>query len=267
VGRRDAPLVVDLSAMWAGPLCAHLLGRMGMRVVKVESVHRPDGARLGEPAFYDWLHAGHASVALDFTTSSGRAMLRHLVERADVVIEASRPRALAQLGLDAEAIVAARPGVTWVGITGYGRTYTADHAGPDPVAFGDDAAVAGGLVAWERGQSGAAYPVFCGDAIADPLTGLYAALAVAASVLAGGGHLLDIAMRDVAAFVARGTADGSWTVTGSDREGWIVRQGGATERVATPRTPRTPLADDRSCPQAAPMGADTRSVLDALRLG
>ena len=39
------PLVVDLSALWAGPLCAHLLGLAGARVVKVESLGRPDGAR------------------------------------------------------------------------------------------------------------------------------------------------------------------------------------------------------------------------------
>src|SRR5262249_24777401 len=38
-------LVLDLSAMWAGPLCASILGRAGWRVLKVEDVRRPDGAR------------------------------------------------------------------------------------------------------------------------------------------------------------------------------------------------------------------------------
>ena len=56
---RLAPLVVDFSALWAGPLCSSLLGLAGARVVKVESVGRPDGARRGEPRFYDLLHAGH----------------------------------------------------------------------------------------------------------------------------------------------------------------------------------------------------------------
>src|SRR5690606_4631554 len=37
-------LVVDFSALWAGPLCAHLLGMAGARVVKVETPTRPDGA-------------------------------------------------------------------------------------------------------------------------------------------------------------------------------------------------------------------------------
>ena len=56
---------------------------------------------------------------------------------------------------------------------------------PGGLAFGDDAAVAGGLVG-----TGADGPVFCGDAIADPLTGLEAASAVAESLGRGGGELI-----------------------------------------------------------------------------
>ena len=69
----DAPpgLVVDLSSLWAGPLCAQLLGQAGARVVKVESTTRPDGARQGPAGFYDLLHAGQRSVALDLTSPPG----------------------------------------------------------------------------------------------------------------------------------------------------------------------------------------------------
>jgi len=62
-------LVADFSALWAGPLCAHLLGLAGARVVKVETPDRPDGARSGNAAFYRLLHAGHRSVTLDPRTS------------------------------------------------------------------------------------------------------------------------------------------------------------------------------------------------------
>jgi crotonobetainyl-CoA:carnitine CoA-transferase CaiB-like acyl-CoA transferase len=191
--RPDRPLVIDLSSLWAGPLCAHLLGRAGARVVKVESAARPDGARRGDPRFFDWLHAGHESVVLALDSARGRATLRSLLGAADIVIEASRPRALRQLGIVAEDIVDAR-GTTWVSITGYGR----DGTGAGRVAFGDDAAVAGGLVAWDD-EGG---PVFCGDAIADPLTGLYAAAAVTESLATGGARFLDVAMNRVAAHVA-----------------------------------------------------------------
>ena len=188
------PLVVDLSAMWAGPLCAHLLGRAGSRVIKVESARRPDGARAGDARFFEWLHAGHEQVVLDFDVREGRAALGRLLDRADVVIETSRPRALAQLGIDAKQFVAARAGRTWVSITGYGRA----GAAANNVAFGDDAAVAGGLVAYDA----AGAPLFCGDAIADPMTGLFAAAAAFRALAAGGGQLLDVAMAAVAKSLA-----------------------------------------------------------------
>ncbi|MFI1212964.1 CoA transferase [Streptomyces sp. NPDC020802] len=182
--------VVDLSALWAGPLCARLLGLAGARVTKVESTSRPDGARFGHPGFYQWLHDGHDSLVLDFASGA----LAEAVAEADIVIEASRPRALRRFGLHAEDFLAARPGRVWVGITGYGR-------GDDRIAFGDDAAVAGGLV----GRDAHGDPVFLGDALADPVTGLYAAHAVARSLVYGGGELLCVSMAACTAALARST--------------------------------------------------------------
>jgi crotonobetainyl-CoA:carnitine CoA-transferase CaiB-like acyl-CoA transferase len=229
VDRLDELVVVDLSSMWAGPVCAQLLGGAGARVIKVESVKRPDGARDGVGAFFDWLHAGHQSVALDFDTEAGRGDLLRLVARADIVIESSRPRALRQLGIDAERVVRDGPGRTWVSITGYGR----DHDDGEWVAFGDDAAVAGGLVAYDA--EGA--PVFCGDAIADPLTGLHAALAALTTIDAGGGAIIDIAMSAVAAGVVGEPSAEAFVVerTGTDR--WEVRDGHLRPEVLAPRAP------------------------------
>lgn len=179
--------IVDFSALWAGPLCARLLGLAGARVVKVESATRPDGARLGTPAFYRWLHDGHDNLVVDFAPGA----LDEIVAEADVVIEASRPRALRRLGLRAEEFLAARPGRVWVGITGYGREN-------DRIAFGDDAAVAGGLTGVDPNGD----PVFLGDALADPVTGVFAAHAAARSLAAGGGELLCVSMAACAATLA-----------------------------------------------------------------
>jgi hypothetical protein len=188
LARRDRPVrVVDFSALWAGPLCARLLGLAGAQVTHVESRERPDGTRQGSPALYRRLRAGHRNLVLDFAP----AVLREVVADADVVIEASRPRALRRLGLHAEEFLADRPGRVWVGITGYGRDV-------DRVAFGDDAAVAGGLVG--EGSDGA--PAFLGDALADPVTGILAARAVAGSLAAGGGDLLCVSMAACAAALA-----------------------------------------------------------------
>src|SRR5204863_308785 len=60
-----SPLVVDLSSLWAGPLCARVLAGLGARVIKVESRTRPDGARFGPPAFFEMMHRHTQCVALD----------------------------------------------------------------------------------------------------------------------------------------------------------------------------------------------------------
>lgn len=182
-------VVVDLSSMWAGPLCGQLLARAGATVVKVESRGRPDGTRAGSPAFFDWMNREKLCYEVDFDNPGG---LRTLLEVADVVIESSRPAALHRRGLGPDD-VAARDGRIWVRITGHG----ADGERANWTAFGDDAAVAGGLVG--RGVDG---PVFCADAIADPLTGLHAALAVTDSLARGGGEVVDLALAAVAAAYA-----------------------------------------------------------------
>jgi hypothetical protein len=243
--RLAGAVVIDLSSMWAGPLCARLLGQAGAQVIKVESASRPDGARAGHPRFFDWLHSGHRSVVVDFRSPSGRAALAALLQSADVVIEASRPRALAQLGLTPE-VLGRRAGPVWLSITGYGR------AVPDRVAFGDDAAVAGGLVGWDGGE-----PVFCADAAADPLAGICGALAVSCSIAAGGGHLIDLSMRATAAAFA--AAPASCGGPHRMRTGAIVEclQQGRTQPVRPPRVP------ELAAPAAAP-GADTSGVLAQL---
>lgn len=182
-------VVVELASMWAGPLLGGLLTRAGATVVKVESPVRPDGTRGGSPEFFDWMNAGKLCVSMDFDNTEE---LRALLAVADVVIEGSRPAALARRGLGPDT-VPARDGRVWVRITGHG---TAGECA-DWVAFGDDAAVAGGLV----GGSADA-PVFLGDAIADPLTGLEAAHAVAASLAHGGGELVEVSMAAVSATYA-----------------------------------------------------------------
>lgn len=241
--------VLDLSSLWAGPLATHLLAGLGARVAKVESTARPDGARRGPAAFFDLLQAGKESVALDFRAPAGREQLRRLVAWADLVVESARPRALAQLGLDAEALLAEHPGLSWLSITGYGR--------PEPgggwVAFGDDAAVAGGLVA--RDDDGA--PLFCGDAIADPLAGLHAAWAALGALRAGGGRLLDVSLAGVAAEAAAGGVDPRACVV-ADAGGARVLCAGRSARVAEPRA-RRPAG------RARDLGADTTALLREAR--
>ncbi|UGT61724.1 CoA transferase [Nocardia asteroides] len=225
---RERPRVIDFSALWAGPLCAHLLTRTGAEVVKVESRTRPDGARTGPAGFYDLLHHGQRSVTVDFDDPADRDRLARLVAGADLVVEASRPRALRRLGLDAEGMVAA--GVSWLSITARGR-------GSDRVGFGDDIAACAGLHAGGDTPVPCAHtPVPCGDALADPLTGAVAAAEAAEALLDERARLIDISMHDLAARSAAGPV-AAHTVSLRDGQWWVECETG-TFPVASP-APRT----------------------------
>jgi hypothetical protein len=239
-------LVVDFSALWAGPLCAHLLGLAGAEVIKVETPDRPDGARRGNRAFYDLLHHGHRSVVLDPEDPAGRAALHALVRRADIVIEASRPQALARFGLDAVAEV--ERGCVWVSITAAGRS-------SQRIGFGDDVAAGVGLLA----RDDAGQPVFCGDAIADPLTGLTAAaLALSEPESGRRGMLWDVAMADVVSATLPGGRLSKTAPLERSADGWVVHAGDGGYVPVEPPAARTPSG------AASAMGADTNSVLTRL---
>ena len=79
--------------------------------------------------------------------------------------------------------------------------------------------------------------MFCGDAIADPLTGLCAAAAVAGALARGGGVLLDVAMADVGASFA--APSGSFPAADVARAdgGWEVRIDRTRQPVLPPRAP------------------------------
>ncbi len=188
--------VVNLASLWAGPLAAYVLSRLGADVVCVESTTRPDGARR-TAQWFDTMHAGQRSVALDFRDDHDVATLSALLAAADVVIEGSRPRALEQLGISAQRLVRRGPRV-WISITGFGRQ--PEHA--MRVAFGDDAAAAGGLLGWIDDG-----PVFIADAVADPVAGLFAAHAIVDAAISGGRWLIDIALARVASAVAQLDSD------------------------------------------------------------
>jgi crotonobetainyl-CoA:carnitine CoA-transferase CaiB-like acyl-CoA transferase len=217
----------------------------------VETPQRPDGARYGNRDFYDLLHAGHRSVVLDPGTRGGRRALASLVAAADIVIEASRPRALAGFGLNAEAAV--EHGTIWVSITAAGRR-------SPRVGFGDDVAASAGLVAFDD-----AGPVFCGDALADPLTGLVAAELALSEPGNGRGMLFDLSMSDVVGATLARPIDGDDGAHGNgpavearrSADGWAVETPSGPVPVAVPRR-RFPSGRSR-----AP-GADTYEVLREL---
>ena len=225
--RAVTPLVVDLSSLWAGPLAASLLGLGGARVIKVEGRERPDGARRGATAFYDLLNSGKECLAVDFGNRADVDLLRRLIAAADLVIEASRPRVMDGLGIHLEEVVGG--GTSWLSITAYGRTGPA----ADRIGFGDDAAVSGGLLV------GGEPPMFVADAVADPLTGLVAAVH-GADLLAGDrAAAVEVPLARVAAWAAGPPCRGAVTRVG---DGWQVAVAGEQVDVAPPRHRPVPPA-------------------------
>ena len=132
--------------------------------------------------------------------------------------------------------MAARAGRVWLSITGYGR----GDAAPGRVAFGDDAAVAAGAAHAVADADG---PLFCADAIADPLTGLHAALAAWACWRAGGGALLDVSLCGVTAHALAFAPTGDFEVVGSADAAQVIAAG-AEARVAAPT--RAPCGKSRT---------------------
>jgi hypothetical protein len=185
--------VLDLSSLWAGPLCAGLLAQAGCEVSKIEAAQRPDTLAQSSPAFFARLNGDKACRSLDFADATDLHALQAEAARADVLVTGARPRAFGPLGLDPEALFAANPGLVWVAVTGYGW----NGRWRERVAFGDDAAAAGGLV--RRTSEG---PRFQGDALADPFTGLAAAAGAFHALAQGGGVIVDAAMAKIAAGVA-----------------------------------------------------------------
>lgn len=239
------PLVVDLSAIWAGPLIGHLLWLAGAEVVKVESTTRPDLIRRDDPATFDLINQGKASLLVDFSSEIEKSHLITLIQNADFVIESSRIRALRHLGIDAEALVHDTPGLVWLSVTGHGaRGEPANWTG-----IGNDCGVAGGLsraLAETAGEVG-----YVGDAIADPLTGITGAIAGWRAYRSGEACRIGLAMSAIAARALAEEREHDPAALAAELRAW-----GAAVGRPFPKVGRRPLLAP-----VRPLGADSERWL------
>ncbi|WP_419920094.1 CoA transferase [Candidatus Poriferisocius sp.] len=218
-------LVLDLSSLWAGPLCASLLGGFGLEVLKVECPGRPDGARYGSPPFYELLNRDKREAVIDLGSESGHRRFLDLCRQSAVVVDGLRPRVWANWGID-RLRVARDCGLVWVSITAHGD----NRAG-----FGDDAAVSGGL--WLPDPAGG-LPWFVADAAADPVAGLVACRAAASALVAGRAGMIEVAMSRAVSWVRAGddlSVDGAEVFRRGDH--WVVRAGDDEQEVTEPTGP------------------------------
>ena len=197
----DGLTVLDLTRVLSGPYCTMMLADMGARVIKIEQPGKGDDTRAwgppfvdGESAYFLSINRNKESVTIDFKQPAGRELLHRLLDRADVLVENFRPGTLPKLGLDYDALAPKYPRLVYCSISGFG------HTGPRKKEAGYDAVMQGegGLMSITGPAAGPSFRL--GVAIADIVTGMFAAQGITAALLArertGRGQHVDIAMLD-----------------------------------------------------------------------
>ncbi|KAF0675482.1 CaiB/BaiF CoA transferase family protein [Profundibacterium mesophilum] len=222
----QAPLaglkVVELARILAGPWAGQTLADLGAEVIKVESPEGDDTRKWGPPfierdgdrsaSYFHGCNRGKRSVACDFRTHEGQALVRDLVADADVLIENFKVGGLAKYGLDHAALSALNPRLVYCSITGFGQTGPYAHrAGYDYIIQGMS-----GLMSVTGAPEG--QPQKVGVAVTDIFTGVYATTAILAALRerdrTGIGTHIDMALLDVAVAINANQAM-NYLVTGT----------------------------------------------------
>ncbi len=204
----DGLRVVDLSAFWAGPFATACLADLGADVVKIESIQRPDGMRFAgairkdklwerSPVFHG-ANPGKRDVTLKLDSEKGQALLRRLVERADVVIENYSVRVLENFGLGWDTIRAWNPRAVMLRMPAFGL----DGPWRDRTGFAMTIEQVSGL-AWMTGYED--LPLVVRGAC-DPIGGMHAVFALLMALedrkRTGEGQLVELPLLEVALNVA-----------------------------------------------------------------
>lgn len=220
---RSGPLshirVLDMGRIMAAPWATQILADMGADVIKIEKpgvgddtrswgppfLRDQEGATTRESGYYLSANRGKRSVTIDMSKPEGQDVIRRLAGRSDVVIENFKVGKLAEYGLDAASLRAAKPSLIYCSITGFGQ----DGPRRDQAAYDFAVQAMGGLmsITGERDGLPGGGPQKVGLPIVDLMTGMYAAVAILSALArraeAGCGETIDIAMLDVStAFLA-----------------------------------------------------------------
>jgi crotonobetainyl-CoA:carnitine CoA-transferase CaiB-like acyl-CoA transferase len=213
--------ILDLSIALTGPYAATLLADQGADVIKVERPGIGDIGRWvgvsvnGMSALYVMCNRGKRSIAIDIQTPDGKAIIKELAVRADVVLQNYRPGVMDRLGFGYEAVRELNPEVIYVSLTGFGSE------GPyrDRSAYDTVIQAYAGL-AMNQADPADGVPVFLRQTAADKITALYAAQSITAAlfarVMGKGGQHLELAMMDAVASFLWADAAGNEVLLESD---------------------------------------------------
>lgn len=182
-GALEGIRVLDLATMIVGPMAVQALGDMGADVIKVEPLEGDLTRRIGPRhspdmgAFFLGSNRNKRSICLDLKQPAAQAVLERLVRESDVVLHSIRTDAARRLGLDYERLRALRPSIILCHVKGFSDE--GPYAGKP--AYDDVAQATSGLAALQSVVSGE--PRYVPSILADKITGLQAAFAVATALV------------------------------------------------------------------------------------
>jgi len=118
--------VIELGSTVAGPFCGRLLADFGADVIKVEqregdAVRSMGNVKAGRSLYGASIFRNKRIVSVDLRDERGRALVRRMCDRADIVIENFTPGRLEQWGLGYDTLAATNPGLILVRISGFGQ--------------------------------------------------------------------------------------------------------------------------------------------------
>ena len=221
--------VIDMTQVRAGPTAARQLADWGADVIQVQMPEhmRADDTLGGQDGSdYQYTHRNKRSITLNLKEPAGIAVLKKLVEKADVLLENFRPDVKHRLGIDYESLSKINPRLVYASISGFGQTGPyANRPGFDQIAQG-----MGGLMS-VTGLPGQG-PLRVGIPIADLCGGIFAAYGVTVALLereqSGKGQWLHTSLLEAMIYMMDFQA-ARWTL-----EGEIPRQAGNFHPTSIP---------------------------------
>jgi crotonobetainyl-CoA:carnitine CoA-transferase CaiB-like acyl-CoA transferase len=190
--------VIELAHLIAGPVCGMYLADMGAEVIKLEHPRGGDVLRSvyghldGGDAVFRTVNRNKRSLAVDLSRPEVTPLLRRLVERADVVIEAYRGGVAERLGVDYARLTAVNPRLVYCSLSAFGPD------GPWREKPGLDMLVQalGGMMAITGEPDGG--PVLCGTPVVDTIGALLAGQGILTALLhrerTGIGQRIDVSL-------------------------------------------------------------------------
>ncbi|WP_296655071.1 CaiB/BaiF CoA-transferase family protein [Paraburkholderia sp.] len=211
-GALDGLIVLDLTAMLAGPYCTMMLADQGARVIKIEppggDKTRRNGPHLegalkleqgGFGGYFGSTNRNKESLVIDLKSDKGRALFLRLVQRADVVIENYRSGVMERLGLSYERLSEINPRLVYGALRGFGDRRSGASQYLDWPAYDPVSQAMGGIMGI-TGHVRHGPPTKIGPGIGDIGPAMFLAFGITAACWSvqrtGKGQFVDVGMTD-----------------------------------------------------------------------